>query len=292
MRLSALPILIPALVGAASLSAQDWNAPALAKGWARQDITGALTFYDSDTQSLRTWSKDGSASGQLSLAQAGVKPEFWLLDQYDQAWLTSGNQLLYVDKAGKVIRRDTLPNEVSDMVWDATGFYLVYKLDTVFIEKRDLKRGEVLWSYGTKPKRGANAQPTHLFRLALTGTGQLICTLGPDLNVLMVDPGNGKEQGKTFLAYNNAAAPVLQVFAQDRQPIRWWAQKGALLANVPGSQMPQKAPGQYLAKIDLSQGSVEFLATGLDEGSTLVGVLDNEATFVKPGGGLAFLQLK
>ena len=133
---------------------------------------------------------------------------------------------------------------------------------------------------------------TTLFRLALSGTGQLICTLGPDLNVLMVDPATGKEQGKTFLAYNNAAAPALQVFATDRQPIRWWSQKGFLLANVPGSQLPQKSPGQFLAKLDLSQGTVEFLATGLEEGSILVGMQDAEATFVKPGGGLAFLQLK
>lgn len=292
MRFSALRQVIPGIVCAVSLSAQDWNAQALAKGWARQDITGALTFYDADTQSLRVWSKDGSASGHLSLVQAGVKPEYWFLDQYDQAWLTSGNHLLYVDKAGKVLRRETLPAEVSDLAWDATGFYLVYRLDAVFIEKRDLKRGEVLWSYGPKPKKGATSQLPNLFRLALTGTGQLVCTLGPDLNVLMVDSGNGKEQGKTFFAYNNAPAPALQVFAQDRQPIRWWAQKGVLLANVPGSQMPQKAQGQFLAKADLSQGTVEFMATGLDEGSVLVGVLDNEATFVKPDGGLVFLQLK
>jgi hypothetical protein len=292
VRFSALRYLIPGIALAMPLAAQDWNATALARGWARQDITGALTFFEAETQSLRSWSKDGSASGKLSLAQIPTKPDYWFLDQYDQAFVASGNQLYYVDKVGKVLRKDPLPAETSDLAWDATGFYIVYRLDSVYIEKRDLKRGEVLWSYGAKPKKGASTQAPNLFRLALSGTGQLICTLGPDLNVLMVDPATGKEQGKTFLAYNNAAAPALQVFATDRQPIRWWSQKGFLLANVPGSQLPQKSPGQFLAKLDLSQGTVEFLATGLEEGSILVGMQDAEATFVKPGGGLAFLQLK
>lgn len=292
MRFSPLRFLIPGFALVAPLMAQDWNAPALAKGWARQDVTGALTFYDADSQVLRTWSKDGSASGTLSLSQISTRPEYWFLDVYDQAWVVSGTQLIYLDKTGRVLRKSSLPGEVSDLTWNRTGIYLVYKQDSVYIEKRDLKQGDVLWTYGTKPKKGASTQAPHLFRLALSDSGPLICTLGPDLNVLMVDPLTGKEQGKSFLSYNNSPAPALQVFATDRQPIRWWSRKSVVIANIPGSQLPQKAAGQFLAKLDLSQGSVEFLPTGLEEGHILVGIQDDEATFMKPGGGLVFLTLK
>ncbi len=292
MTFSVYRILVSGIALAAPLLGQEWNALAAARGWARQDVTGAVTFYDPGSQSLRTWSKDGSSEGVLSMTQLGALPNFWCLDIRDQAWVVTGNQLFYVDKTGKAQKKEALITEVSDLAWDRTGFYLVYRSEGIYIEKRDEKKGDVLWTYGSKPKKGSIAQGPQQFKIAVSPSGQLLCTLGSDLNVLMVDANTGKEQGKSFLAYNNAAAPALQVFGSDRQPIRWWSQKGVLLANVPGSQMPQKTAGQFLAKLDLSQGSVEFMATGLDEGSTLIGVQDGEATFVKPNGGLAFLALK
>lgn len=291
MRLSAFrPVLFGAAV-ATLLLGQDWNALSQARGWARQDITGAFTFLDADSMNLRTWTRDGSTSGVLTLPDLGAIPTFWCLDVKDQAWVVAGTTLYHVDRAGKVIRKEILPAEVSDLVWDGTGFYLSYRLEAPFIEKRENKRGTVEWTYGAKPKKGAPTS-SRLFRLALSGAGQLYCTLGVDPNLLSVDTASGKELGRTALALNQQPAPFLQTEGQDRQPLHWWPEKGVLLANVPGSQLPQKAAGQYLARLNPSQGTLEFLPTGLDEGSLLVGIQEGEAAFVKPGGGMVFLALK
>lgn len=293
MRLSPLYALTLGFALPGICMAQAWDAPTLAKGWARQDITGALTFLDGRT--LRTWTRDGSLSGALSLGQVDFLPEFWVMDPWDNAWVIGANYLANVDKAGKVLRRETLPGYVADVAWDSAGFYLTYKTESLYVEKRDFKKGDVIWSSGSKPRKG-DAPGPRLFRLAVTHTGQVLATLGADLNLNTLNASNGKVMGQTYLAWGNAALPALQAMAPDRQPLIWWERGGQALAALPASQlapaMRGALTGLILARLDLSNGTLDLLPTGQEEGTLLLGASDTEVTLQKPGGGLVFLPLK
>ena len=274
-------------------AAQDWDGMTLAKGWARQDVTGALTFREGNT--LRTWTKDGSLSGAVDISKVEGTPEFWLLDAWDNAWVVSGTSLTCIDKSGKLVRKDNLPAAVADLAWDASGFYLSYRTDSYFLEKREYKKGDVLWSAGTKPKKGEPAAP-RLYRIACSNTGQIVMSLGADLNFTMFSASNGKAVGQTALALANAPLPPLQAIAPDRQSLIWLDSSAQLLAALPASQLAPSIKGSLtgliLARADFSKGSLELVHTGLDEATTFVGAQDAEVAFCKPGGGLVFLKLK
>ena len=47
-----------------------------------------------------------------------------------------------------------------------------------------------------------------------------------------------------------------------------------------------------LVRLDLTHSSLEFLPTGLDETHVLVGVLDSDAIFVNPKGGLMLVKVQ
>jgi len=293
VRLSPLSALTLGFALPAICLAQAWDAPAQAKGWARQDVTGAFTFLDGRT--LRTWTKDGSVSGALDLSNLDFPPEFWVLDPWDNAWVAGANFLAIVDKTGKVLRRETLPAHVADLAWDESGFYLAYKTETLFVEKRDFKKGDVIWTSGSKPRKGEAPGP-RLYRIAVTNTGQVLATLGADLNLSMLQAAYGRSVGQTYLAWGNAPLQSLQAMAPDRQAILWWESGAQALAALPASQM---APGMrgtltglILIRMDISKGSADILPTGQPEGTLLLGASGSELTLQKPGGGLVFLQLK
>ena len=293
MRLSPLKALTLGFALPAICLAQAWDAPAQAKGWARQDVTGALTFLDGRT--LRTWTKDGSLSGTLDLSRLDFPPEFWVMDPWDNAWVAGGTFLACVDKTGKVVRRENLPGHVADLAWDTDGFYLSYKTETLFVEKRDFKKGDVAWSSGTKPKKGEAPGP-RLFRLAVTHVGQVLVTQGAELNLTILSTSNGKPLGQTYLAWGNAALPALQAMAPERQVLVWWERGSQAFAALPASQlapaMKGNLAGLILARMDLSKGTVDLLPTGQEEGTLLLGASDTEVTLEKAGGGLVFLPLK
>ncbi|MBI3130963.1 MAG: hypothetical protein HYZ13_06360 [Acidobacteria bacterium] len=293
MRLRTLSALTLGFALPVLCAAQDWDGKTLAKGWARQDITGALTFKEGYT--LRTWTKDGSLSGSLDISKVEGVAEFWLLDPWDNAWVVSGTAVHLVDKSGKVARKENLPALVADMAWDSSGFYLSYRTESFYLEKRDFKKGEVIWSAGTKPKKGEAPAPT-LYRIACSSNGQLVMSLGADLNFTIFNCGNGKPAGQTSLALANAPLPALQAIAPDRLAVIWYESSSQVLAALPASQLAPSIKGNLagliLAKVDFSMGSMELLATGLPENATLVGAQESEVCFTKPGGGLIYLKLK
>lgn len=274
-------------------SAQGWDGATLAKGWARQDVTGAFTFRDANT--LRTWTKDGSLSGQVDISKVESTPDAWVMDPWDNAWVAAGTSLYLVDKSGKITRKEALPAAVADLAWDGTGFYLSYRTEAYYLEKRDFKKGEVVWSAGTKPKKGDSAIP-RFYRIAISPTGQVVMSLGAELNLQIFNTSNGKPLGQTSLALGNRPAPPLQSIAADRGGMVWSDAKSQLLITLPASQLPPWAKGSFtgllLGSVDFSKGTLELMATGLPEDASLVGAQESEVTLAKPEGGLVSLSLK
>jgi hypothetical protein len=52
-----------------------------------------------------------------------------------------------------------------------------------------------------------------------------------------------------------------------------------------------ESKGLLLARFDLAKGTMEWLPTPLAEGHRLIGLLDAEAVFLAPGGGLAYAPI-
>ena len=75
-----------------------------------------------------------------------------------------------------------LPAEVGDICWDAVGMILSYRAAEPYIEKRDFRNAEVIWSFGAKPAKKDGSRPQNRRALALDDSG----------NVLMAD-GNALE---------------------------------------------------------------------------------------------------
>jgi hypothetical protein len=273
--------------------AQDWDAVAQAKSWARQDVTGAFVFREGNL--LRTWTRDGSLSGSVDISKVENTPEFWVMDTWDRAWVVAGTTLTAIDKTGKVVKKDTLPGNVADLAWDGDAFYLSYRTETYYVEKRAFKTGDPIWTAGTKPRKG-DAPAPRFYRISPIAGGLLAVSMGAEMNYTILQASTGKAQGQTSLALANAPVPALQALSPERLPLLWWEAGSQLLAALPASQlapaMKGTLTGLILARIDLSKGTLALVPTGLEEGAQFVGALDAEVTFVKPGGGLVFLQLK
>ena len=75
-----------------------------------------------------------------------------------------------------------------------------------------------------------------------------------------------------------------------------WPGKEVVFAALKASQVPAQlrpsAPGLVLARLDLKQSRLEFLPTGVGEDHILIGVLDSDAVFVKPKGGLLLVRIR
>ncbi|MBK8789837.1 MAG: hypothetical protein IPO28_06600 [Holophagaceae bacterium] len=82
----------------------------------------------------------------------------------------------------------------------------------------------------------------------------------------------------------------------DRGPLAIWPGKGVVFAAVRAAQIAVQLRGTLqglaLARLDFAQSRLEFLPTGLDESHLLVGVLDADAVFVNPRGGLMLVRVK
>lgn len=286
------PALLLVLTGAVvQAQSQPWNPIQHASGWSRVDRDGSCTFYNPQTQTLQTWMKDGGVIGSLDLSKAGLVPEKWVLDSQGNAWLISKTTLLQVDKTGKPGRRETLPLEVGDLAWDAKGFSLCYQSREPFVEKRDYKNGQVLWSFGTKPQKG-DASPRVLHRIAVSEDNHVVLGSGASLVLQTLDGLRGKLLGQTVFAVGEAAAPDLALGTSDRPPMHWWLGHGMAFMGVPGTQVPSaKIQGLVLVRLNLSGGTLDFFPTGVTEDHTLIGATETEAILQAPKGGLVFIPL-
>lgn len=286
------PALLLVLTGSlAKAQSQPWDPVEKATGWSRVDRDGSSTFFDPATQTLQTWMKDGGIISTLDISKAGFAPEKWVLDSQGNAWLISKTTLLQVDKTGKTGKREVLPLEVGDIAWDAKGFVLCYRNRTPFIEKRDYKNGQVMWSFGAKPQKG-DATFKALQRIAVNEDGQVVLSTGSSFALESLDALKGHGMGQTVFTVGEAPAPSLTLGESDRPAFVWWLGHGTAFMGLPGSQIPaSKISGLVLARLDLAKGALDFFPTGVTEDHVLTGVTETEAVLQAPKGGLVFVPL-
>ena len=286
-----LPALVLAILSAYPARAQEFDPATNAKGWTRADADGSFTVFDAAGKRLITWMKDGTTLGHVDLSKLEGPPDSWVIDSYGNAWVVVGNSLHQVDKKGKVGNRIRLPGTVADMAWEPRGLILSYRAAEPYVEKREYKNGNLMWSWGSKPS--GPSSPTALFRVAATNNNEVVVTRGASMAVDVLDLQTGKHLRQLNFVYKGAVAPELSLSNSDRGALVWWSGKTLALAAVPGNQAGfTKMNGLLMARIDFVTQSVEFLPTGLTEDHALVGVVENEAAFVSPKGGMVFVPVR
>ena len=73
----------------------------------------------------------------------------------------------------------------------------------------------------------------------------------------------------------------------------WWLNKNTAVCAVPATQLPAlKLTGLLLAIENLTDTTVTFFPTGLSEQHTFIGLLESDAVFIAPSGGLVFVPVK
>ncbi|MFN7959115.1 MAG: hypothetical protein U0P46_12445 [Holophagaceae bacterium] len=279
-----------------SLAAQPWDAATQARSWAKQDKDDSFTFFDPASRMLHTWLRDGGVLSSTPAGRSDEPPERWVVDPRNNAWVAHGTTVSQIDKTGHVILNLKVPAEVGDICWDARGFILSYKALEPYVEKRDFK-GALLWSFGTKPPKGEGPAPQNRRPVILDDAGNVLMADGHALNLTILEGSSGRKLGQTNLMLGlGQPAPTLEGYVVERGPLALWPGRGVVFAAVPAAQVP--APlratlqGLALARLDLAQSRLEFLPTGLDESHILIGVLDADAVFVNPRGGLMLVKVK
>lgn len=278
-------------------SAQGWDAASQAVGWAKQDRDDSFTFLDPTARILRTWARDGGLIRSVSISRLDGPADRWAMDPRNNAWVASGATLIHVDQSGRSLGSLRLPADVGDLCWDAQGMIISYRTPEPYLEKRDFRLGDVMWSFGPKPSKREDHTPANRRPVVLDDTGNILMADGSSLNLSILDAATGRKVGETtFRTAAGQPAPLLDGFVPDRSPLAPWFGNAVVFASLKASQLPadQRSgfQGQVLARLDLAKSQVEFLATGLDESHTLVGVLDFDAVFASPRGGLMLVKVK
>ena len=226
-------------------------------------------------------------------------PERWVLDTANRIWVVCEERLVVIERDGQMGATYPLPGPVEDLAADHDGIYLNYRTIKPYVEKRSLKDGQVLWTYGDKGAlREAAALPllVALNRMTLAGDGALYLAEGGGLAFTVLDADKGpKAPGQSFFTYHDAVAARANLGRTGRGPVLPWAGKDVLFSAFSGPQLKgtgaPEAKGIVLARFDLAKGSLDWIPTGLTEGHRLVGLLDHEAVFLNPEGGLSYAPI-
>jgi hypothetical protein len=218
------------------------------------------------------------------------------MDPRNNAWICRGLNLTQVDRTGRIVVQFKLPAEVGDVCWDVKGLVLSYRTPEPYVEKRDFK-GALLWSFGAKPSKAEGPASQSRRPIVMEDAGNLLMADSNTLNLALLDGATGRKLSETRLLLGDGQpAPALEGNAAERGPLALWPGKGVVFASVKAAQIPapirESLQGLALARLDLAQSRLEFLPTGLDESHLLVGVLDGDAVFVNPKGGLMLVKVK
>lgn len=283
-------------VAAVLLPAQGWDAATQAQGWARQDKDDSFTFYDPAAKVLHTWMRDGGEIRTVPLGRLENPPSKWIIDPRGNAWVVDGTTLTQVEPTGRIARNIRLPAEVGSVCWDTKGFVLSFKTQEPYLEKRRYNDGDLLWTFGAKPGNKEALSNRNLHPLLMDDLDHILLGNGNDLNLSLISADSGKKEGETSFRIGKDAVPAFAGGSLDRGPLCLWSGKNVAFASLKATDLPAALrgmlQGQVLARIDLTSSAVEFLPTGLQEDHLLVGVLDGQAVFVNPKGGLLLVAVK
>lgn len=226
-------------------------------------------------------------------------PGRWVIDSYSRTWMVCDGRLIVLSKDGLIENALALPAPVEDMAVSREGILILYRTAKSCLEKRDIRTGAVLWSYGDRSQlKEAAAQPllVPLNRMALGVDGTVYIAEGTGMAFTVLDPVKGpKEPGQTFFTYQDALPGRAVLGRVGRGPMLSWAGKDVIFGVFTPSQVKScgapESKGLLLARFDIAKGTLDWLPTPLAEGHRLVGLLDNEAVFLAPGGGLAYAPI-
>jgi len=272
--------------------APPWDAINQARGWSRIDVTGACAFHDPASQTLQLWSQDASLSGAISVQRLPSPPERFFFDARNQAWIAAGTTLYYLDRNGKVLDTTRLPAEVADLAWDGRFFYVTYKAAQLFVEKRDMKSGASVWSYGNKPNEDTRT-PVAFHRIALSDDGtKVLVASGSTLDLTALDVASGKTATPIKLAPTPPLPTMLHLGDQGRLPLHTWPGRPSVVFAATTADLNQSGDAVlHLVKADLEAGKLIQQNTGLKTDHTFIGILDSQAVFTKPTGGMVMIPL-
>ncbi len=274
--------------------------PPAAKAASDYDAAGALLYGIPSHQRPQS-SQPKSAPTEIPASPTVVEalPERWVLDAYNRVWMICGGRLVVLGKDGKPENTLPLTAAVEDLVLGRDGILILYRTMKPFLEKRDLKTGEVLWSYGDKAQmKEAVAQPllVPLNRMALGQDGTIYIAEGASMTFTVLDPAKGpKAPGQSFFTCQDALPARAVLGRVGRGPLLAWAGKDVIFGVFSPSQVKScgapESKGLLLARFDLAKGTLDWLPTALADGHQLVGLLDDEAVFLVPNGGLAYAPI-
>ncbi len=294
-------VLVPvlAVLIGSGLGAQDFDPIMKAQGWAHQDRDASFIFLDRDARRFVFWDRSFGVTATVPIGALGEIPDMWLPDKYGNVWTIAGTSLTLLGKDGKVMRKDKLPGEAGDVAWDGlNGFVISYRTAQPYLEMRDYKTDDVLWSYGTKP--GKNAIPTRtlhrvLMRVVSGQKSTVLLAEGGNLGFTALDGAKGKPEGQMLFDFNGNVPPALDLGKGDPGPAGMWYGKNVAFIAAQADQLPANlalGTGQVLARLDLGASFLQLIPTKLSGDYRFIGVVDKDAVFMAPQGGLIFVPVK
>jgi hypothetical protein len=291
---SSLPVTLPPARRTAAVAKP---APSASRGTTDYDAAAAL-LYGTPPRARNQAAIRESAPREAPAA--GAVPERWVMDSYSRIWLTASERLVVLGKDGRPDQQFTLPGPVEDMAVAPDGLLLLYRTLKPYLEKRDLRTGAVLWTFGEgSPLKEPDAPPLRvpLNRMALGTDGTVYLAEGASLAFTVLDPAQGpKAPGQAFFTCQDALPSRAVLGHVGRGPLLTWADRGVVFGVFTPSQVKScgapESRGLLLARFDLGRGTLDWVPTNLAEGHRLVGLLDTEAVFLAPGGGLAFAPIR
>lgn len=291
---ASLKVALPAVRKAA---AAPKPSPAAVSRATDYDAAGALLYGIPRHQRVAA-KPEAPPKEELSVSEA--MPERWVMDSYSRTWIVSEGRLVVLGKDGKTDLAVALPGAVEDVAMAPDGLLLLYRTLKPCLEKRDLRTGSVLWTFGDMAQlKEPDAQPLRvpLNRMALGTDGKIYLAEGASLTFTVLDSTQGpKAPGQAFFTCQDALPARAALGHVGRGPLLTWADRGVVFGVFTPSQVKTcgapESKGLLLARFDLGRGTLEWLPTPLSEGHRLVGLLDTEAVFVAPGGGLAYTPIR
>ncbi len=226
-------------------------------------------------------------------------PERWVLDSYNRVWMVCEGRMAVLGKEGVPENILALPAPVEDMAVARDGILLLYRTLKPYLEKRDLKTGAIIWTFGDKDQaKDVATQPLRvpMNRMALGTDDTIYIAEGASMAFTVLDPVKGpKDPGQLFFTCQEAVPTRAVLGPVGRGPMLSWAGKEVLFGVFTPKQVRScgapESKGLLLARFDLAKGAMEWLPTTLSEGHRLVGLLDTEAVFLAPDGGLAYTSI-